>query len=480
LIFYLRYLDGKEGRAWLLGAFASFVLSVAAKPAAVVFPVTLLALDYFRHRRFAVRSIAEKAPFFAISIVGGLLTLGAQKAGGAIAEQWTLWERVCFACYGALMYVVKLFLPFRLAAIYPYPMVSGVPLSPQYATSFVALLIVAPVLFLLFRRIRVVMFGLAFYAINVALVLQLATVGGAVMADRYTYLPYVGLLLALAWWLDEPRDRIRFGPIVQPALVGVFAVLLPVSLVQTWKRCEVWRNAETLWNDTIGKYPGQIADAYNDRGYYYYHDAHRYQEAVADFSTAIHMNSTVAKFWLNKGNALAALDQNDSAFACFDRTLALKPGMADAWNNRAGIKLRWNDLPGALADYTRAIELDPRHRDAHANRAMVEIMTRRFESAIEDSRRAIELDPANSANYLQAGSIGYALLQLGRHREAIAQFDDAIRTSPSGEPRLGAYYLYRSVSRSALGDTTSALQDAVEARRLGASVDAAYLHRLGG
>ncbi|HEX7077166.1 MAG TPA: tetratricopeptide repeat protein [Candidatus Eisenbacteria bacterium] len=479
LIAYLRYVDGRK-LAWLGGALAAFALSAAAKPAAVVFPITLLAIDYFRRRPFSPAIIWEKAPFFLVALLDGILTLSAQRAGGAISDQWSLLQRIFFASYGVVMYVVKLVLPFRLSAIYPYPHVGGVPIDPKYAVSFVALIVLVPLLWFVFRRVRVVIFGLAFYLINVALVLQLSTVGGAVMAERYTYVPYIGLLLALAWWLDEPMEKMRFGAVVRPALAVLLLALAPVSLLQTWKRCDVWQNAETLWDDTIRKYPGQIADAYINRGFYYYHDAKRYEAAVADFDQALALNPNVAKAWLNKGNALAALERNDSSRVCFDRAIALQPNLADAWNNRGGIKLRANDLAGADSDFTRAIELDPNHRDAHANRGLVEIMTRRYEPAIADCRRAVELDPANPANYLQVGSIGFALQQLKRHQEAIGEYDEAIRTCPPGEPRLSAYYLYRSFSRAALGDSAAALRDARDAQRLGATVTPAYLKKLGG
>jgi tetratricopeptide (TPR) repeat protein len=137
-------------------------------------------------------------------------------------------------------------------------------------------------------------------------------------------------------------------------------------------------------------------------------------------------------------------------------------------------------LAGSVADFSRAIELSTTNRQAYANRAIAYIGTREYEGAISDCRRAIELDPKSPDTYIQFGTIGFAEEQLKRHRMAITDFDEAIRLAPRGEPRLGAYYLYRSYARWALGERGNALNDAREAQRLGTEVEPAYIHQLGG
>jgi len=336
------------------------------------------------------------------------------------------------------------------------------------------------VVVLLARRERAVAFGLAFYLINIVLVLQFFSLGGATMADRYTYVSYIGLLFALAWWLDERADRRAFGIPIKPVVAAIFLVLLPFSLVQTWKRCDVWQNAETLWNDTIAKYPGQIADAYINRGYYYHHHAGRLQDALDDFNRALALNSQSATIWHDRGDVLAALGQDDSAIVNYDRALAFQPTWAGAVNNRGAVKLRRGEFANAVLDFDRAIELDPRLRDAFTNRAAATVALEEYERSIADSRRAIALEPGNATNYLQFGSIAFCEQKLGRDREAVAAFDEAIRNAPANETRRGAYHLYRSISWKALGDRPRALADALEARRLGATLPDSYVRSLGG
>ncbi|TMQ55880.1 MAG: tetratricopeptide repeat protein [Candidatus Eisenbacteria bacterium] len=478
LIAYLWYVDRRQ-RPWLGVAVLAFVMSSASKPAAVVFPLALLAIDYIRKRPFKISVALEKVPFLAVSLVDGILTLSAQQGSGAITNLWNPFQKLLFATYGTVMYVAKLLVPVRLSAIYPYPS-PRTGLGPEYYVAFAAASVLVPAILYLSRHNRSVQFGLAFYFINIILVLQLITVGGAVMADRYTYLAYIGLLFASAWWLDESPNPGRAGLRAKPVLAGIFLVLLPVSMLQTWKRADVWQNAGTLWSDTIQKHPGQCADAYVNRGNYYLRHGKRFEAALADFNQALALNSRTSGIWNCKGNALTELGRYDSALACYDRAIKLNPSWGEALNSRGAAKLRKGDAAGSVADFSRAIGLNATGRQAYANRAIAYIEMREYEGAISDCRRAVELDPKSPDTYIQFGTIGFAEEQLNRHRMAITDFDEAIRLSPPGEPRLGAYYLYRSYARSALGDRTGALNDAREAQRLGTMVEPAYIRQLGG
>ncbi|HEY2924610.1 MAG TPA: tetratricopeptide repeat protein [Candidatus Eisenbacteria bacterium] len=478
LLTYLRYLE-KRRILWLLATLLAFVLSAASKPAAVVLPLSLLAIDYFRRRPFSARVVWEKVPFFAISMAVGLLTFKAQQSVGAVADAklWDPFQRVLFASFGTVMYLVKLFLPFHLSAVYPLPSTGAARFGSEYYAAPVILAVLLPTIAFLCRRVRPVLFGLAFFFINIVLVLQLVTVGAALMADRYTYVPYIGLFFALAWWLDEPSARVPFP--VKPLIAGIFLVLLPISIVQTWNRCRVWRDPLTFWNDTIQKYPRQIVEAYYNRGNYYGRTG-RPQEALADYKQALALNSGVTRIWYNRGLLFSQLGHNDSALVDFDHAVKLSPKHVDAWNNRGAMKYRTGDLAGAAADFTRAMELNPRYRDAYLNRATVLYDMREYEKSIADRRRGIELDPGNPAKAQEHALLADALQRLNRHQEAIAEIDKAIGTARAGDQRIGGYYLARSQAWWALRDRGRALADAREAERLGAKVDPAYLRGLGG
>jgi len=479
LIAYLKYLEARRWWWWAATSLA-FVCSLASKPAAVVFPVALLAVDWYRRRAWSPRLLLEKSAWFAASIAAGVFTLRIQEASGALERQGDPFTKLLSAAYGLVMYVVKLVAPVHLSAIYPFPNIEGQGPGPEFYATFVAAVVGIPLALYALRRHRPALFGLAFYFVNIVLVLQFVAVGTAVMADRYTYLPYVGLVFALAWPLDEraPGPRHEFS--ARAALAAGFLLLLPVCLVATWQRCDVWQNSETLWNDTIRKYPRRSVDAYINRGYHYHRVAKQYDKALADYDQAIALNPAVPNAWNNRGMLLADWGRGDSAIACFDRAIALRPELESAWNNRGGVKLMKGDLAGGIADISRAIALRSRYRDAYANRAVGYSTAGDHERAVEDGRRVVALAPGHPANYLFYGLMGISSRALKMDREAIALLDEAIRLAPAGEPRRGAYYLERSRAWAAAGDGNRALEDAREARRLGVGVDSAYWKAIGG
>jgi tetratricopeptide (TPR) repeat protein len=465
LLAYLKYLE-KPKVAWWAATGVALILSLASKPAAVVFPVTLLAIDWYRKRAWSPRWLAEKSLWFAASLAGGLLTLHAQAASGAMERQQSAWTKLLSAAYGLVMYVVKLVAPVHLSAIYPFPNIAGHGPGTAYYATFVLAVVGIPLALYLLRRRREVWFGFAFYLINIVLVLQVVGVGSAVMADRYTYLPYVGLLVPLAFPLDDRESTERRGWSAKRLLPIGFLLLIPWCLIATWARCDVWQNSETLWNDVIRKYPNRSADAYVNRGYYYHRVAGRYDKALADYDRAIALNPTVPDAWNDRGRLLAEGGHRDSAIACFDHAIALRPAFVDAWNNRGGVRLMKGDLSKGIADISHAIELNPGFRDAYANRAIGFSMRGDYVRCIEDCRRLLRLQPYHPGNYLFYGLMATSSRALGRDREAISFLDRAIAEAPPTEERRSAYYLERSRAWAAVGNRERAVDDEREARRL--------------
>jgi protein O-mannosyl-transferase len=234
-----------------------------------------------------------------------------------------------------------------------------------------------------------VLFGVAFFFINIVLVLQLVTVGTAVMAERYTYLPYIGLFFALSWWLDE-RGSGKGVP-WRTVLAAYLLLLAPLSLAQTWKRSQVWHDPETFWTDAIQKHPGQIVAAYTNRGNYY-RRAGRLEEARRDYDQALAMNPRIASNWYNQAVVLARLGSEDSAVVALGRAIDLEPRDVRAWNDRGAIRMKRGDTVGAVGDFTRAIELDPRSWNAYANRALAFEKLGDQEKALADRRKADSLE----------------------------------------------------------------------------------------
>ena len=426
LIAYLRHLE-RRGWRWYAACLSAFVLSLASKPAAAVFPLTLLAVDWFVRRADRLRMLLEKLPFLALSAVAGWLTLRAQWTSGAIAPAgtWSPFEKLLFAAYGSVMYVLKLFVPVGLSAIYPYPE-TGRRIGPEFYAAFAAMLVAFPLMLYLCRRLRPVLFGWAFFFINLLLVLQFVTVGRATMADRYTYVPYIGLLIALTWWLDERALPGRPGAIARWVIGAVLVVMLPLSLVQTWTRCGVWQSKRTLWADTIRKFPHRVDMAYNYVGQSLAAEG-RLDEAIAHYREAIRLRSDYSEACNNLGAALEAQGRLGEAEARYRQAIRLTERMVAVQDSLAGALAARGKVEEAAAHRREAARLRHDNGTPYFNAGAVLAAEGRIEESIPDFRAATRLAPDFTDAY---DNLGVALMRTGRAAEAIPQFRRALELDP--------------------------------------------------
>lgn len=427
LIVYLRYLEGRRW-VWFGVGLVLFVLSLASKPAAVVFPLTLLAIDYFVERKDHARLALEKAPFFALSVAAGLLTLSAQTAGGAINAGWSLFDRVLFASYGSVMYVVKFFLPIGLSAIYPFP-ANRASIGASYYAALAVMLVGLPALLYAGRRLRPLLFGCAFFFINVVLVLQFFPIGQAVMADRYTYVPYIGLLFALTWWLDESPRPEKDGGSARLVIGLVLAALLPLSLYQTWARIAVWKDSMALWTDTIARFPNRIAIAHDNLGLVLAEQG-KPEEAIAQHREAIRLNGNYSKAHNNLGAVLAPLGKLDEAISEYRVAIKLDQNNADAYNNLGAALATKGALDEAVGHYRTAIRLNPNNSAAYNNMGAALANLGKLDEAVASFREAVRIKSHYGAAHV---NLGIALSSQGKFDEAIAHYRVAIQLDDRNE-----------------------------------------------
>ena len=489
LIFYHRYVRSKLNSAigseqkvsWgsMLLCVLFFLLSTLSKPAAVVLPLVMLAVDYFIQRKISWFLLIEKIPLFLISFAIGLWTLDAQKASGAVTDntQWSLLEKLVFACYGSVMYVVKMILPTHLSAIYPYPNVVGKGIGIEFYLAVPVLLLALVLTWIYFRKNRVVVFGLAFFFLNLILVLQFFTVGQAVMADRYTYVPYIGLFFILSWWLDEQSTPSKWAS-YRPIALGFFGLFALICAALTYQRCQVWKSTESLWTDTIAKYPRRIVVAYNNLGHHY-RQTKELDKALAHYNEALSLNPKYHLAWANKGKIYFDKGLNDSALVCYNKALALKDDLWETYGNRGVVKAKLNDLSGAVEDLTKAVTFNPTYGTGFSNRALVNQMLRHFDQAKGDYQKVIDLDPQSPDNHRFLNAIGLCEQQLRQFKEAIGHFNTALGFTTLSNEERGIYYLNRSYAYNGLGDKATTKKDLALAQQFGQKVDPAYVEALG-
>jgi tetratricopeptide (TPR) repeat protein len=390
---YLRHAggDGRKRGAYA-AALALFAASTLAKGMAVSLVPVLFLVDWMLGRRLGAVSIIEKVPFVAVALGVGAVAIVAQGQAGAIPVDPNLGlaARAVFACYGLLLCLVKTVAPIGLCGFYPYPRSpAGGPSTVAWASVPVAAVLLAGSI-VGARRSRLVGFGTGFYLATIALVLQVLPFGGAVAADRFTYLPAVGLSALLAAGLSRgegaPSDVRHFRRV---ALAGTLAVAAVLG-VATWLRCGVWRDDLVFWSDVIAKAPG-VSIAHQNRGV-----------ALEE-----------------RGDLAAAVTE-------YDQSTRIDPKFAESWWARANIRAGRGELEAALSDYDEAIRLDPREPKYRFNQGLALGDAGRWDDAVAALGEAIRLQPKFAEAYLNRG---LALEQMGRTAEG---FPDVQRARALG------------------------------------------------
>ena len=432
MISYLYFIrKGKRGYYW--ASLGLFVLSLASKPVAGILPFVLLLIDYYEDRKREWKLLLEKIPFFVLSLATALLTWIARSQLDIYMKEQTFLQKIYYSSYGLLEYVVKLFVPFRLSAFHPYPSATGW----MFLFAPLVLLALAALTYFFLRKNKPAVFGLLFFTLGILWGLQLFSNNPALVTERLTYLPYIGLLFPLGMLLSDAWKKVpRRIPVLGIIAAGIALVGAGIFSYQTHKRTKAWKGSVTLWTDVIRKYPDEVPDAYNNRGLAFF-SQERMEEALTDYNRAIQLDSTYYLPILNRG------------------TFYLSVG----------------NLDQALKDLNKGLELAPNYEKGYINRGGVYLKMEQFEDAIRDYDKVLEMNPEIAQIYYLRG---YAKMSLGRYPEALEDLNTAIQLSD----RVGSYYLYRSYVYSFMGQRQKALEDVILAEQLGAEIDQDYKGRL--
>lgn len=469
LIAYVRY-RGKETRGAYLLTLTVFTCSFLAKPMAVAIPLVLLLFDYLMGRKFDRKMILEKIPFLAIAVFFAIFAFLAQEKFGAVKHETSFisWNNISVACYGFLFYIGKLLLPLKLSCIYPYPAKTG----GLYPFSIVIspLIVIVLTIGMLFagRYSKKITFGYFFFLITLAPVLQLVPVSLSMTADRYTYLPAVGLFYIAGEGCSYLWERFRRRRVVL-MVAGLAAAGMLAGL--TSQRCRVWENSVTLWNDVLAKYP-RVPSAYNNRGYAAAGTGDLAQ-AIADYTEAIAIDPDYAEAYSNRGNAYGAAGDFDRAIADYNEAIRILPTYAAAYTNRGHAYAAKKDLELAIADYDRSLSIDPHNAVTYNNRAFIHLLKGDPDQAIADCNEAIKRDPYYAKAF---NNRGLAYSAKGDFDHALADFSETLRF----QPYFAQTYYHRAMVYFAQGKYHEALHDAQAAQSLGFGTDPAFVEKLRG
>lgn len=454
---YLKYIEKggwekiKEGnwKIYVLGL-AYFLLSLNSKSAAVAMPVVLFAIDYWLKRPFKAFVIIEKVPFLALAVVYGLIALNTQ--ADAINESYTFFQKIQYASFGFSMYFAKLFVPIQLASFIPYPP-TGEP-EPGYLKimPLIALAIVA-LTALTLRKTRLVVFGVAFFTIMVSLTLQVIAVGGQIMAERYTYVPYIGLFFILGYGLHQLGEHQKWKKFQKPAIY-VTVVIGLLFAYMSFERCKVWKDSNTLWSNVIEEHP-TCGRAWLMRGVGLY-DEKNDAEALNHFNKAVQYRSTMAFCFYNRGLVLNRLKRYPEAIPDFDIAIAKKNDYFEAYHHRGNAKYYQGKFDEALENYNKTLSFNPNFAKSFTNRGLVYYQKQQYQKAAQDLERSTQLEAPSSLTF---SNLGASYAALGQNKKAMEAYTRAIQINPNDANAYGnRASLYRS-----LGQEDKARQD--EAKR---------------
>jgi len=445
---YIGYVGRQRDGKTLLYYFASlccFVLALMSKPMAITLPIILVILDVYPFRRLEFgggikgqkKVILEKIPFFIFGMLGAILTIMAQHAGGAMRslEVLPLLVRIGIAVRGLCFYLVKIIFP---AALYPLYLITRkmFSFSVEYAISILLVIVITLCCFWAWRKGKRIFLAVwVFYVVTLLPVLGIVQVGLQAAADRYAYFPSIGVFFLIglgivqAWENNTLNKYTHF--LNRKFAVAIVLLMIAALGALTIKQIRVWHDPVTFWTYEVKGYPNAAfpyinrADAYARRG--------NYGEALKDFDNAIRVDSQYALTYIARADVYVKLGDRRRAFEDLNRVIAMKPNVLLAYLNRAYLYASSGDYQRALEDLDRAVALKPDYDKAYNNRGIVYKEMGNYAFAVKDFTKSIELNPYSLEAYNNRASV-YALLK--DYNNALKDLDTAVALKPED---VGAY-----------------------------------------
>ena len=317
-------------------------------------------------------------------------------------------------------YIGKLIWPQELAVFYPYP--SIVPLWQSVGAG----LLLAVISFLViraWRKLPYLCIGWLWYLGTLIPAIGLVQAGQwPAMADRFNYVPAIGLFVMLAWSIPPLRTKWRYRRIGLALAAGA---ILAASMILTWTQLHHWKNTVTLYQQAL-KVTTNNYLAYNNLGNVLDREG-KVKQAIDHYVKALQINPNFPKAHNNLGNALAGQGKMDEAVAHYSKALQVNPDFAGAHNNLANVLERQGKIKEAVFHFSRALELKPDFAEVHFNLGNALARQGKLDEAQEHFSRALE----HRSEYAEAhNSLGVILARKGRLDEAIVYFTEALRLKP--------------------------------------------------
>jgi tetratricopeptide (TPR) repeat protein len=410
----------------------AFTLGLMAKPMLVTLPCVLLLLDVWPLRRISISPfgraannaslgwlVVEKLPFFALATAASVVTYFVQKGGGSVSETVSVTARLANAVVAVVRYLGKFAWPTDLAVLYPHP-------GEWPARKVIACLVIVIALSVFAvwqsRRRPWIAIGWLWFLGTLVPVIGIVQVGLQSMADRYTYIPMLGVQLAVLWTLREL--------VIAPAarrLWGIVAIVaLMACAMRTWNQLGVWQNSFTLFDHAIAVTEKNYV-AHDNRGLFQF-KAGKVTEGIADYQRALAINPSYLNANNNLGYALAQSGRPAEAIPAYRAALAADPSHLEVRNNLANALSDLGQLAEAMEHYEFVLSRRPDHVNALNGSAVAFAMQNRLAEAKARFEHSLRIAPNNPSAH---NNLGNVCSMLGLRDEAISHYRRVTELNPN-------------------------------------------------
>jgi Flp pilus assembly protein TadD len=399
---YVRYVERPEANRYFL-VLLFFMMGLMAKPMIVTLPFALLLLDYWPLRRFrfgrsdssksgqerlfALHLILEKAPLFLLTAASSVVTLLVQQSGEAMAalDVLPLNVRIGNALVSYAGYLGKMFWPHEMAVLYPHP--GELPLW-QIVGACLLLISISLLAISTAKQRPWFIVGWLWYIGTLVPVIGLVQVGTQAMADRYTYVPLIGIFIVIAWFVPELVAR---RPHKKILLATLAIICLSILMTATWIQVRYWENSTALFKHTLNVTANnhiahtKLGEALAEQN--------RTVEAIRHYSEALRIEPGFVQAHLNMGDAHASLGNSEDAVYYYNKALQKKPNYEKAHNNLGNVMARQGNFEAAVYHYNEALKINPNYAGAYYNLGKIAANQGKIEEAIFYFKKTLEVSP---------------------------------------------------------------------------------------
>jgi tetratricopeptide (TPR) repeat protein len=409
---------------------ALFACGLMSKPMLVTLPFVLLLLDYWPLQRFQfsslkspasnnLRLLLEKLPFLLLSVISSTITFIVQRKGGAVSTSLPLPGRLANALVSYARYLGDLFWPRHLSVLYPHP--GAWPLS-QVIASATLIVALSVAVVVLARKQPWLAVGWFWFVGTLVPVIGLVQVGVQSMADRYTYVPFIGLFMALAWGLGYEAQARTWRS--RALAVGAIVCLLSCAFA-TSRQLGYWQDSATLFGHAV-KVTRDNYLAYNNLGFYLSGQG-KIKEAMENYQKSLQINPNYEDAQNNVGYALAGQKQYAEAITHYEAALRVRPNHVEVRNNLGNALADIGRIDEAIEQYRFVLSRAPEHADAHNNLGIALAMKGQLDEAIEHFHAAIRSKPGYASAH---SNLGNALAVQHKPDEAIREYELSLSLNP--------------------------------------------------